>query len=84
MQYRVLTSVSAGSTDWSAHITKHWLDLDNLTSNLISQCQGPQDALDAYPPSREKYVVSHGEDRPEKSTTDYVLEIARLNQISQH
>ncbi|KAL0421179.1 UNVERIFIED_CONTAM: hypothetical protein Slati_3140800 [Sesamum latifolium] len=64
--------VTPGSTDRSAHVSKHWLDLDNLNTNLISQSQGPQDVLDVYRPVTESCRVSHGEERPEKRTTDYV------------
>ncbi|KAK4429948.1 hypothetical protein Salat_1295500 [Sesamum alatum] len=65
-------SVSAGFTDHSVPVSKHWLDLGNLNSNLSSQCQGPQDVLDAYRHVSENCRLSHDDERPEKSTTDYV------------
>ncbi|KAL0385701.1 UNVERIFIED_CONTAM: hypothetical protein Sradi_2964400 [Sesamum radiatum] len=64
--------VTSGSTVRSAPVSKHSLDLDNLTTNLISQRQGPQDVLDVHQPVTESCRVSRGEERPEKSTTDYV------------
>ncbi|KAI3461944.1 hypothetical protein Pfo_018607 [Paulownia fortunei] len=69
------------------------LDLNNPTLELISQCRGPrevqqtaplaashQDLLDSYRPSRENYVVSHGDDRPEKSTNSQCL--SRCNSLN--
>ncbi|KAL0358029.1 UNVERIFIED_CONTAM: hypothetical protein Scaly_1488600 [Sesamum calycinum] len=65
--------VTPGSTDRSAPVSKHWLDLDNLNTNLISQCQGHQDVLDVLNrPVSEICRVSGSEERAEKSTTDHV------------
>ncbi|XP_011087072.1 uncharacterized protein LOC105168637 [Sesamum indicum] len=71
--------VSPGSTDQSAPVSKHWLYLDNLNTNLISQCQGPQDVLDVHRPVSESCRVPHGEERPERAPLTMFLEKARAS-----